>query len=73
MLGAVSEGLRVLATSCARQWAGREVTVNTVAVALHHWTDPSPDHSLAPLVAALGDDDTRALTAATLVADGGGP
>jgi 3-oxoacyl-[acyl-carrier protein] reductase len=69
MLAAVSEGLRVLATSCARQWAAKGTTVNTVAAPPHLWTGTETDlGDLVSLVAALGGDDLRGLTAATLVA-----
>jgi NAD(P)-dependent dehydrogenase (short-subunit alcohol dehydrogenase family) len=39
MLSAVSEGIRVLGKACARQWAVRGVTVNTVVTAAQHWVD----------------------------------
>jgi NAD(P)-dependent dehydrogenase (short-subunit alcohol dehydrogenase family) len=72
MLAAVAEGVRVLATSCARQWAADGTTVNTIAAPAHLWTDAETDlDDLVPLVAALGGDDLRGLTAATLVAGSG--
>jgi NAD(P)-dependent dehydrogenase (short-subunit alcohol dehydrogenase family) len=39
MLAAVAEGVRVLAKGCGRQWGVDGVTVNTIAVAPHHWVD----------------------------------
>ncbi len=39
MLAAVSEGVRVLAKACGRQWGVDGATVNTIAAAPHHWLD----------------------------------
>jgi 3-oxoacyl-[acyl-carrier protein] reductase len=39
MLAAVSEGIRVLAKGCGRQWGVDGATVNTIAAAPHHWVD----------------------------------
>jgi 3-oxoacyl-[acyl-carrier protein] reductase len=39
MLAAVAEGIRVLAKGCGRQWGVDGATVNTVAVAPHHFVE----------------------------------
>lgn len=84
-LTAAAEGQRALAKSAARAWGSRGITVNCLAPALPvestgtlrlSLPDPSletagSEADLSPLVAFLVSDDSRSLTGATLVADGG--
>ena len=72
MLAATAEALRVLAKACGRQWGAAGVTVNTVAVAPHHWVDPDAAAALTRSVslstAALGGPGDAATDLAPLVA-----
>jgi 3-oxoacyl-[acyl-carrier protein] reductase len=47
MLATVTEGLRVLAKGCGRQWAAHAITVNTVATAPHHWVSAESGEQLS--------------------------
>ena len=65
MLAAVAEAVRVLAKACGRQWGTTGVTVNTLAVAPHHWVAPEHADALtrsvslsAPALGGPGDPAT---------------
>ena len=78
---AAAEGQRALVKSAAKQWGGRGITVNCVAVAggaaapslaapaLGRPADPAAD--VAPVVAFLLSGASRFVTGATLTLDGG--
>ncbi len=71
MLAATAEALRVLAKACGRQWGAHRVTVNTMAVAPHHWVAPDDADALTRSVslstAALGGPGDPAGDLAPLV------
>ena len=74
---AVSEGLRALAKSAAKQWGADGVTVNCVLVRVLaagqlSLAPPALDHlDVDAVVSLLIDDRARSITASTIVADGG--
>jgi 3-oxoacyl-[acyl-carrier protein] reductase len=71
MLAAVAEAMRVLAKACGRQWGAAGVTVNTLAVAPHHWVTADAADALTRSVSlsspALGGPGDPAADLAPLI------
>ncbi len=76
-MATVSEGVRALAKSMARQWGSFGVRVNCVAIGgaslekLALGRPPSIAGDVAPVVALLVDDAAHFVTGQTIVVDGG--